>query len=172
MMWGLDLPSAARAILIYAHLLAFAAAVAAIAFGDFAIFAWQRVNATLLKRSARIVSLALAALWVTGLGIIWLDTQFDLDAIAGKPKLLTKLAVVSILSTNGFLLHRLAFPRITQSRDDAARAAVLPAVLGGVSAASWGYAAFLGVARPFAPLGFSGLMGIYFALLAVAVGVA
>lgn len=45
-------------------------------------------------------------------------------------------------------------------------------MLGGVSAASWGYAAFLGIARPFAPLGFSGLMGIYFATLTVAVGVA
>ena len=112
----LDFPAAARAILIYAHLLAFAAAVAAIAFGDFAIFAGQRVNTALLKQSARIVTLALAALWMTGLGIIWLDTQFALDAIAGKPKLLAKLAVVSLLSLNGVLLHRLAFPRITRSR--------------------------------------------------------
>lgn len=172
MMWDLDLPAAARAILIYAHLLAFAAAVAAIAFGDFAIFAGQRVNTALLKQSARIVSLALAALWMTGLGIIWLDTRFALDAIAGKPKLLAKLAVVSLLSLNGVLLHRLALPRITRSRSGAARAAALPVVLGGVSAASWGYAAFLGVAGPFAPLGFSGLMGIYFATLTVAVGVA
>lgn len=172
MMWDLDLPSAARAVLIYAHLLAFAAAVAAIAFGDFAIFAGQRVNTALLRQSARIVSLALAALWVTGLGVIWLDTQFVLDAIAGKPKLLAKLAVVSLLSLNGLLLHRLAFPRITQPRSGVARAAALPIVLGSVSAASWGYAAFLGVARPFAPLGFSGLMGIYFATLVIAVGVA
>ena len=111
----LDLPAAARAILIYAHLLAFAAAVAAIAFGDFAIFAGQRVNTALLKQSTRIVSLALAALWMTGLGKIWLDTQFVIDAIAGKPKLLAKLAAVSRLSLNGVLLHRLAFPRIMQS---------------------------------------------------------
>lgn len=168
MIFGLELAAVARASLIYAHLLAFATAAVAITFGDFAIFAGRHVNTDLLQQSARIVSLALAALWATGMANIWLDTQFELVAIAGKPKLLSKLTVVSILTANGVLLHRLAFPRITRTHDDAARAALLPAMLGGVSAATWGYAAFLGVAKPFAPLGYAGLMALYSAALALA----
>jgi hypothetical protein len=168
MIFGLDLAAMARASLIYLHLLAFAAAAVAITFGDFAIFAGRRVNAELLKHASRIVSLALAALWATGMTIIWIDTQFELGAIAGQPKLLSKLTVVSILTANGVLLHWLAFPLITRTHDDAARAALLPAMLGGVSAATWGYAAFLGVAKPFAPLGYVGLMALYSVALALA----
>lgn len=172
MILGLDLPAVARAALIYAHLLAFATAAVAIAFGEFAIFAQRQVNAHLLKKSSHVVSLALAALWVTGTVVIWLDTRFDLNTIAGNGKLLTKLTVVAILTVNGLLLHWLAFPRITGVQPATCRAATLPAALGGVSAATWFYAAFIGVAKPLAPLGYTGLMALYFIELTVAMGIA
>ena len=51
-MENLDLTAVARMGLILAHLLAFAAAFAAVAFGDFAIFRRRRVDTELLTKAA------------------------------------------------------------------------------------------------------------------------
>ena len=58
-MENLDLTAVTRMGLILAHLLAFAAAFAAVAFGDFAIFYRRRVNIELLTKAANGVTLAL-----------------------------------------------------------------------------------------------------------------
>ena len=71
-MENLDLTAVARMGLILAHLLAFAAAFAAVAFGDFAIFYRRRVNIELLTKAANGVTLALIALWITGLAAMLL----------------------------------------------------------------------------------------------------
>lgn len=168
---SLDMPAVARASLIYLHILFFVAATVAITFGDFAIFAWRRVNTPLLNKSARMVSITLTTLWISGAIIIWLDTRFELSAIAANGKLLAKLTVVVILTINGVLLHRYAFPRLSLPQENASRAAFLPALLGGVSAATWFYAAFIGVAKPFSPLGYNGLMALYFVTLVLGIGI-
>lgn len=127
---NLDLTAVARMGLILAHLLAFAAAFAAVAFGDFAIFYRRRVNIELLTKAANGVTLALIALWITGLAVILLDTRLDLALLWGKPKLLAKLSIAGLLTLNGIALHRWAFPLFSQPQHDPHRAAFLPAVLG------------------------------------------
>ena len=169
-MENLDLTAVARMGLILAHLLAFAAAFAAVAFGDFAIFYRRRVNIELLTKAANGVTLALIALWITGLAVILLDTRLDLALLWGKPKLLAKLTVAVALSANGWLLHRVVFGRFTLPQDDPERAAVLPAIAGAISAASWVFAAFIGVGKPVAPLlGFGGFIALYLAVVSLAI---
>lgn len=168
----LDPLAALRASLIFLHLLCFAGAAAAIVLGDLALFAWRRVNAPLLARSARGVTAALAGLWLTGLAVVGLDTGFDPALVAGSGKLLAKLSVVSILTFNGVLLHRYAFPALTHASSTRGDPLWVPTLLGSVSATSWLFAAFAGVARPFAPLGYGGLMAVYGGVLVAALAVA
>jgi hypothetical protein len=169
----LDPHAVLRMALILAHLLAFAVAAAGTAFGDFAIFARRRVDTALLHRASQAVSAALAMLWLSGLGIIGLDTAFALDSLLERPKLLAKLTVVSVLTLNGVALHFHVFDRLAQHHANPACAALLPSILGAVSAASWLFAAFVGVAKALTPLlGYGGFMLLYGVCLAVAVGVA
>ena len=171
-MENLDLTAVARMGLILAHLLAFAAAFAAVAFGDFAIFRRRRVDTELLTKAANAVTLALTALWITGFAVILLDTRLDLALLWSKPKLLAKLSIVGLLTLNGIALHRWAFPLFSQPQDDPHRAAFLPAVLGAVSATTWTFAAFVGVGKAVAPaLGFTGFLVLYLAVVSLAIGV-
>lgn len=172
MIFTLDPFAVLRASLIFLHVLFFAAAAGVILLGDVALFGWRRVNVQLLRRSAHWVSVCLLGLWLSGLAVIGLDTGFDLGLIAKNDKLLAKLTVVSILTLNGVLLHRFAFPRLVSPPPAAMQSALLPALLGGISASTWIYAAFMGVAKPFAILGYAGLMMLYGLAVAIALAVA
>ncbi|BAL26721.1 hypothetical protein [Azoarcus sp. KH32C] len=168
-----DVVSIVRMGFVLLHLLAMVAAGAGIAFGDYAIFARQRIDTTLLRKAAGAVTAALLVLWVTGLTMIWLDTRFELAALMTKPKLLAKLTVVVLLSLNGLALHRVAFRRLCEPQDDARRAARLPAVLGAISVVTWLHAAFVGLAKPAAALlGYGGFLGLYGVSLTVGVAAA
>lgn len=162
-----------RMSLILIHLFAFAAASAATAFGDFAIFAHRRMDIRLLLRAARVVAGALAVLWVSGLALIALDTGFAIDELSNRPKLLAKLSVALLLTLNGWALHRYVFPHLQGRHRQPHAAALWPTVAGAISAASWLCAAFIGVGKPLAPvLGYAGFMAFYacVALAAIALG--
>lgn len=171
--------AASRALLVYTHLLALMAAVAGIAMADFSILARRgsagprRVSRKLLQRAMTLVAGALAALWVTGLALITLDTGWQLDALLARPKLQAKVVVVLLLSLNGWLLHRWVFRELLVLGHLPAELMPRATLLGAVSAASWGYAAFLGLAAPFAAaLGLGGFLGAYGVALLLAYGVA
>jgi len=167
---ALDSNAVARMGLILCHLLAFALAAVGIAFGDLAIFRKRQVDTDMLATAQAVVKWSLYGLWATGLAVIWLDTKFDLAVLATKPKLLAKLTVAVALSANGWLLHRVVFQRFTVAQDDPERAAVLPAIAGAISAASWLFAAFIGVGKAVAPLlGFGGFIALYLAVGSLAI---
>lgn len=169
-MGHLDFAAVIRSALVFAHLFAFAAAAAAIAMGDFAIFYGRRVNSALLGKCASAVGFALLVLWITGLALVWLDTRFAFDVLAGRPKLLAKFNVVVFLTLNGFALSRFAFPRFAVRQGDPHGSAMVPAMLGAVSATTWIFAAFLGVARGLDDvLGYPEFMALY--VLAVVLGI-
>ncbi len=165
-----------RMFLIFGHLLALVAAGAAVAFGDYALLGQKRINVKLLHKSSQVVALALLGLYVTGAGIIWVDTHFDLAVLMAKPKILAKLSVVAMLTLNGVLLHARVLPLLTRSYTrsrEANRVAGLATKAGAVSAASWGFALFLGVAKPLTPiLGYAGFMTLFAAAVLGALAVA
>jgi uncharacterized membrane protein len=150
-----------RMLVIYAHVIA---CTIAIGFAFFADFRVLKANGKLRGRDVEIVeqvshavAIALGALWVSGIGIVLLDFGHvpSLNELMDKPKLAAKLSVVLALTLNGFLLHAYALPRLR-------RLDFLAALIGGVSASSWLFAAFMGVAKPLATLmSYNQFMALY-----------
>lgn len=101
----------ARMFLIYPHLIACCTAIGATVLADFRLVRSRGeptpADVGLIKQMAGAVTVALAILWVTGAGIIWLDFGHlpSLYEIVAKPKLVTKLLVVVAFTLNGTLLH-------------------------------------------------------------------
>ena len=163
--------SVVRILLLLGHLMALAVAFSAIMHEDYNMLVKRRINPLAIKRTAVAVYWSLLVLFVTGVGIIGLDTGFDLAAIASKPKILAKLTVVGILSLNGAIIHNFAFPAF-KSRKSLLKFTPYLAVLAAISGVSWLYAAFLGLAKPLtALLGYGGFMGVYFTILAGAIAI-
>lgn len=161
-LFGADMLPMARMLLIFIHILAIVAAGIGIAFGDYAIFSGEGIDTPLLRKAGKVVTIALCALWASGLAVIGIDTSFLYAELANKPKLLAKLTVVGVLTINGIALHFVAFKRFENSSSNTTNAMLVPALLGGLSAVTWIYAAFLGLAKPVAArLGYAGLMSLY-----------
>lgn len=159
-----------RMLLVYAHLLAMIGAGVGIAFGDYAIFARRRLDAALLRLATRSVTLALLALWVTGLAIIGIDTGYQWSVLTSQPKLLAKLTVVIALTANGAALHHIVFHRLLDRRRQPPGSQTLSAMLGAISLVTWLFAIFVGLAGPASGLlGYSGFMVLYVTGLAVGV---
>jgi hypothetical protein len=130
------------------------------------------VDPDALRRTAGIASISLAALWATGLVVVFMDTGFDPAILAGKPKVIAKIVVVAALTANGGLLHLLAFPMLEGTLKATRVRARICAALGAVSSVSWVYAAFVGSARVIAPqTTLAGFLGLYGAALVGGVGV-
>ena len=159
---------AARQLLLFAHLICFALSFAAILREDMALLTTQHIDGGRLAAAGRAITWMLGVLWVTGMGLLLLEFGWDLTALASRPKLLAKLAVVSVLTLNGALLHRLALPALAGPVHSPQRAATLCAVLGAVSSVSWLLASFVGASRLIAPwMSLGGFLVLYFAGLAV-----
>jgi len=154
-----------RMFLVLGHLVALIGAAIGVAFGDYALLGRKEIHHPLLERASNGVALALGGLWLTGLGIIWVDTHFELALLLAKPKLLAKLSVVVLITFNGVLLHAKVLPslkRVYTSQAAVRRAAAFATRVGAISAACWAFGVFLGVAKPLAPiLGYLGFMGLF-----------
>lgn len=157
-----------RTFLIFAHVIAVVCASIGIAFADYAVFGRKVFDQTIFSASEKSVTFTLAALWVTGLAIAAIDMWPDNFEITNQQKLLAKLTVALILTLNGVLLKWLVFPFLGRKVTKPGRYASIAAVLGAVSAVSWGYAIFLGLAKPLASaFGYVGFMSFYALVLAM-----
>lgn len=162
---------AVRQLLLFAHLIAFAFALVTVLREDVALLKASRIDASHLAAASHNIVLLLTLLWLTGVALIGLDIGFDVNALIAKPKLAAKVTVAVLLTLNGMLLHRLAFPLLTADEPSPAKAAVVGSILGAVSSVTWVYVSFLGASRLIAPaMTFSRFIGLY--LLSVMVGVA
>lgn len=144
-----------KTLLVYAHLIAACLAVGILLIQDLALAKWQgramdSEAVENLQRNSGIVSLALVALWVTGLIIVALG-YIETPAYLMNQKLWAKFSVVSILTINGLFLHFYSFPRLTAPRGFLGATAVeqfIVLVTAVISLVSWLYACYLGIARP------------------------
>ena len=166
------LPGMARSTLIYLHVVFVVLAAVAVAFADFAILRGGPIDRRLLDKARQAVVLTLVALWLTGLGVFALDVASVGMANAMGAKMRAKLCVVLALSVNGWVLHRFCFDGLVTQAPVSPRGARRSAVCGAISAASWVYALFLGVAREWTPLlGYKGFMALYAVALAAAIAI-
>ena len=137
--------------LLYGHIIAFALALATILKEDVRLLRAKLIDSASLLASAKSVKWLLLALWVTGVPMVMMDIGTDVSLLLGKPKLLAKVIVVGALTLNGILLHLVAFPMVTGSLKNPNKVVTIAVTLGAVSATSWLYVSFLGVARLVAP---------------------
>ncbi|MGF6700375.1 hypothetical protein OKW38_004987 [Paraburkholderia sp. MM5496-R1] len=152
----------ARQLLLYSHTLAFAFAIVRVLREDVALLTARRIDAVRLETTGRTIAGLLGLLWITGVAMILLGTGLHVAVLVSKPKLAAKLTVVCLLTANGLLLHRVAFPMLTTPQRRPRRAATICVLLGAISSVSWLYASFVGVARLIAPaMSYTGFLALY-----------
>lgn len=68
----------------------------------------QRTDARLLVFIHKVLIAALVLLWISGIGLLQLRTNLNLAEFS--PKLITKLAVVTLLTANAWIIYAVAIP--------------------------------------------------------------
>ncbi|WP_341317665.1 hypothetical protein WN982_21195 [Paraburkholderia sp. IMGN_8] len=144
--------------ILYIHLIACCVAIGLVLTSDIAMV--RRLLDTApptdldqvhLPSLQRTVTLALTALWVTGIVIVSLDVRTQGLAYLQNPKLHAKVAIVILLTFNGIALHYTVLPALRKAGSllklsfERRLVAIFAGVVSGVS---WFYAALLGVGRP------------------------
>jgi hypothetical protein len=158
---------------LFAHLIAFAMTISMVLREDLRVLRTRRIDAPRLRQTARTVSRGLSVLWASGLALVAIDVATSASPWLPSAKLAAKLAVVGVLTVNGWALHAWVFPRMWGVGLRVDRRWWPAALLGAVSTASWATASFVGVARLVSPwLSFAGFMALYGAVLAICVACA
>ncbi len=157
---GFGLEGAAMGVLAFGHLVGLVLGLGTTAYLDGGCFlsiargSWGGYRSfmagPLFGIATKFVMIGLGLLWVTGCGFLVHYSAFDPGKLA-NPKLYAKLAVVTVLTVNGYVLHYLVLKRVRRmdACADLLRSRVGPLCLfsGAVSSASW-IAAFLLGALP------------------------
>lgn len=108
-----------------------------------------------IERAHEFVTVALFALWATGVGLLFVRTGFALEAFT--PKLMAKLFVVSALTLNAAAIDALALPRLRRLvgrrfADAPLADRLVMSMSAAVSGCSWFAALSLGVFAVLKPL--------------------
>ncbi len=159
-----------RMVLLYGHLLLTVIALSQVFETDLRIALGGISISALSEKSARVGSL-LFAMWLSGIAVIYMDTGFELLALAADSKLQLKIVCVTFLSLNSLMLHWYSLPAVMkQDNPLAKRRAKRPlskiksafiVYIAALSLSNWMLAAFIGIADPLANLGFFTLFKLY-----------
>jgi hypothetical protein len=144
--------------IVYAHLIACCVAIGLVLVSDIDMVKQliegdpnKRLDSKHLEGLQKTVSRALVVLWITGAALITLDASVKGWGILANPKLQSKIAIVTLLTINGYALHRCVLP-LLQKAGSLLKLSfsqrMLAVFTGAVSGVSWFYAAMLGIGRP------------------------
>jgi len=142
-----------KTLIVYIHLIATCAAIGTIVITDLRLAAKAMGYRVVIPAPERfetvMVSMALALLYMTGAGLVYLGLQANPDFLANQ-KVQAKLVLVALLTINAFVLHKMVFPVLGRSRPVSrwSRSDWMT-VAGSVSLSNsiWFYCAFLGINR-------------------------
>ncbi len=147
-----------RMAVVYLHLIACCVAIGLVLTSDIAMVKQlfradptEKLDGNHLTELQTVVSRALIALWVTGAGIIALDVSLKGLEYFGNPKLQAKIAIVCLLTLNGFVLHKYVLPLMLKAGSLlklSFKQRMVAIFAGALSGVSWFYAAMLGIGRP------------------------
>jgi hypothetical protein len=163
-----------KTLIIYVHLIAACVAVGILLIQDLALAKTRgRSLSTLaieeLERAAKIISLSLIVLWISGLTLVLIGYLENPQEYLTNQKLWAKFTVVGILTLNGMALHHFSFPRVVSSRGILGLGNIektLVVFSGVISSISWLFACYLGIARPWNhTVEYSFVMFVYLGLL-------
>ncbi len=147
-----------RMAIVFVHLIACCVALGLVVMSDIAMVKQllkadpaQELDARHMTGLHTTVTRALAVLWFTGAAIIALDLTANGAGYLANPKIQAKVAIVALLTINGYALHKYVLPLICSAGSllklsfDRRLFAIFA---GAVSGVSWFYAAMLGIGRP------------------------
>jgi hypothetical protein len=147
-----------RMAIVYLHLIACCVAIGLVLTSDIAMVKQllradptEKLDNKYLIDLQRTVLCALIALWVTGASIIALDVSLKGWEYFGNPKLQAKMTIVSLLTLNGFVLHKYVLPLMLKTGSLlklSFNQRMMAIFAGAFSGVSWFYAAMLGIGRP------------------------
>ncbi len=161
----------------FSHSIGFALGIGAGSFADFSIL--RKINTELtgcdlgnLETVHKIVWTGLGILWLSGLIILYMKTGFIFSEFT--PKLITKLAVVTILTVNAFLLGLWAMPILKKNINRPYLAFSLEhktilSLLASISLCSWISGLILGIFSALRPANFDAILPIFAALYVMAI---
>ncbi|MEM9784246.1 MAG: hypothetical protein AAF899_17445 [Pseudomonadota bacterium] len=165
-------------VLRLGHLAAIAAGIGAVIATDLTMLRWIGLpigtrQGDALEAAHALIAPALALAWITGLALLVWRTGLQADALS--PKLMVKLAVVTMLTANAVLITRGVRPTLQEWRGG--RLIMLPlgrklllASAGAFSVAGWAAALILGGSAMVRTAGWDVLLpligGLYMAVLA------
>ncbi len=149
------MPSILIDLVTFAHLAAMAAGLGAAVFTDSKLL-WQISHPMkprqieVIEHAHAVITIALAALWITGVGLVGLKAGFD--PLQWSPKLWTKLGTVSVLTCTAIVMATVALPHMKASVGKRLIDAPMPdrfllAVCAGMSAGGWLTALMLGSSK-------------------------
>ncbi len=145
-------------ILVLGHILALALGLGSALLADWIVLRKLAFGTVSQKAAQQLIDLShavcagLVLIWITG-ALLVTDSALDAPASVMNQKLWAKLAVVTALTMNAVLLHRIVMPmvkrRIGQPLFEAVfdRRPMASTLLGAISVVSWVFSAYLGVAR-------------------------
>ncbi|MDX1458022.1 MAG: hypothetical protein R3276_10570 [Marinobacter sp.] len=166
-----------KTLIVYSHLLATCLALGSVLVMDFRLWRWRNrtpdgAMLARMRETQAIATVSLVVLWLTGAGLVTVGYWLEGMAYLMNEKVWAKLVVVSLLTMNGVLLHRIGFPALQQKAlmSQPRSGLVLLGVLGAISTTSWLFAAFLGIARPWShSLAVGEILAVFLAILGLAV---
>lgn len=158
-----------KTLIVYVHLIATCAAIGTIVITDLRLAAkalgYKVVIPPPERFETRMISAALAMLYITGAIVVFMGLQANPDFLANQ-KVQAKLVLVALLTVNAVVLHQMVFPILGRSRPVSrwSRGDWLTVALSvSFSNSVWFFCAFLGVNRIW-----NGTVSIGFVLLVAA----
>ncbi len=145
-------------VLVLSHILALALGLGSALLADWIVLRKLAFGTVSQKAAGQLIDLShavcagLVLIWITG-ALLVTDNALNTPASVVNQKLWAKLAIVTALTLNAVLLHRIVMPmvkrRVGQPLFETAfdRLAMASTLLGAVSVVSWVFSAYLGVAR-------------------------
>ena len=145
-------------VLVLSHILALALGLGSALLADWIVLRKLAFGTVSQKAAGQLIDLSravgagLVLIWITG-ALLVTDNALNAPASIMNQKVWAKLAIVGTLTLNAVLLHAVVMPmvkrRVGQPLFEAAfdRLAMTSTLLGAVSAVSWVFSAYLGVAR-------------------------
>jgi hypothetical protein len=147
-----------RMAVVYLHLIACCVAIGLVFTSDVAMVNQlikadpaDRMDGQHLSYLQTTVGRALIALWITGIALVTMDGVLKGWSYFANPKLQAKIAIVVLLTMNGYVLHKHVLPLMKKAGTLlklSFNQRILAIFAGAVSGVSWFYAAMLGVGRP------------------------
>ncbi len=145
-------------VLVLGHILALALGLGSALLADWIVLRKLAFGTVSQKAAQQLIDLShavcagLVLIWITG-ALLVTDNAMDAAASIMNQKLWAKLAVVTALTMNAVLLHRIVMPLVKRRVGQPLFEAVydwrpmVSTLLGVISVVSWVFAAYLGVAR-------------------------